>query len=142
MATTSPRPFTIADAMVLVAMLAPAWVLLRIAVGFGLFTSNPATKPLPGRMFIEYLSLSGGCLLICSTLAVLTLSLRQPWPPIREVIGGPGLVACIAAMTAGVLPLAYFLVGVLISHGLVANLVTPFGNIFGRWIAVAGPMVL
>jgi hypothetical protein len=57
------------------------------------------------------------------------------------VIGGPGFVACVAAMVALVFPLAYFAVGVAFSQGIVNNIIVPYNNMFGRWVGIAGPMI-
>ena len=58
------RRFTLADAMLFVAATAPGLVLLRIAAGLGLFSTEPVPNEPWGREFIEYLAIAGGCLLV------------------------------------------------------------------------------
>lgn len=142
MPETLRRPLTLADAMLLVAAMTPGLILLRIAAGFGLFKAEPFRKLPPGRYFAEFLSVAGGCVLLSLTLAVLILAARRPRPTVRDVVGGPGILACLAVMVALVLPLAYFATGVMTSHGLVVNMIVPYNNMFGRLVNGAGPMII
>jgi hypothetical protein len=135
------RRFTLADAMLLVAATTPGMILLRIAVGFNLFARDPSPRVPPGRDFVEFLSLAVACVLLSLSPAVLVLTARLPEPTRRDVIGGPGFVACLAAMVALVFPLAYFAVGVAFSHGIVNNITLYYNNMVGRWVHVAGPMI-
>jgi hypothetical protein len=136
------RRFNLADAMLLVAAITPGLILLRIAVGFDLFAPDRSQRLPPGIHFVESLSLTGGCILPSLSLAVLVLTARQPKPTRGDFIGGPGFVACLAAMVASVVPLAYFAVGVAESHGLIDNIITPYNNMFVRWVKVAGPTIV
>lgn len=136
---SEPRrhPFSLADAMGLVAAMTPGLILLRMANGLGLFTGNDSRKLPPGREFVEYLSVGGGCVLFSLTIGLLILAAIR-----RDGIEGPGLVACLTALVATVLPLAHFAVDAMSSHGLAINLVAPFNNLFGRHVRMAGPMIV
>jgi hypothetical protein len=137
------RRLTLADVMVLVAALAPGLMLLRAAVELGLFNPTPNPKASPGRNIVEYLSLAGGCLLGSLTFAVLVMSLYKPREKLREIIGGPGLIASAAVAAAAVLPVAYFAIGVACDTGLGASrLPLYFNNLFARLTHCAGPMII
>jgi hypothetical protein len=137
------RRFTLADVMVLVAATAPGLILLRVAVDLDLFHLYPNPTAPPGRNFLQYLSTSGGCILSGLTLAVLVLSLHRPRGHLREIIGGPGFVACAAVAAASVLPIAGFVIGVMWNNGL-GSLRVPlyFGNLFAGLTHYAGAMII
>ena len=137
-----PRRFALADVMALVAATAPGLIVLRAAVNLDLFNLPPNPKAPRGRHFIEYLSVSGGCILGSLTFAVLVLSLYKPRGEIREIIGGPGFVACAAVAAASVLPVVYFAIGMTCDIGL-GSLRVPLylNNLFGRLAHGAGPMI-
>jgi hypothetical protein len=136
------RKFSLADAMVLVAATAPGLILLRTASDLGLFNLSSNPKSPPGRLFIEYLSTSSGCVLGSLTFAVLVLCLHRPWPNRREVIGRPGFVACAAAAAAAFLPLAYFVVGLTSPTDL--GSITPmyFNIMLAQFTHGAGAMII
>lgn len=136
------RRFTLADVMVLVAATTPGLIVLRAAVDLDLFNRAPNPKAPAGRNFIEYLSVSGGCILGSLTFAVLVLSLYKPRGKFREIIGGPGFVACAAVAAASVLPVAYFAIGMTCDTGL-GSLKAPLyvNNLFARLTHGAGPMI-
>jgi hypothetical protein len=138
-----PRRLTLADAMLLVAATAPSLVLLRIAAAMGLFTIDPKAKSPPGREFVEHLSLGGGCVLVPLALSVLILGLRHRRATRREVIHGPGFVACLALFIATMLPAAHFAVRVAIADELNRpnEVALNFNNSFGRLTHGAGPMI-
>ena len=117
-------------------------IVLRATVDRGLFNLPPNRKAPPGRSFVEYLSISGGCILGSLTFAVLVLSLYKPRGKLREIIGGPGFVACAAVALASVLPVAYFAIGMMCDTGLGSLQVTLyFNNLFWRLTHGAGPMI-
>jgi hypothetical protein len=134
--------FTLADAMILVAATTPGLILIRIAVGFGLFTFPPPQKNPPGREFLENLSLGGSCVLLSLSLAVLILTARRARGELRHASEGPGFVACLVVLAASVLPLAYFAREVMESHGFIENITTPYSNMFARLADGAGLMIM
>lgn len=131
------RPFTMADAMGLVAAMTPGLLLLRIATGFGLFTGNAFRTSPPGRAVVEYLSVGGGSVLLSLTIGLLILAAIR-----RDGVEGPGLVACLGVLVALILPLGHFVVGAMSSQGWTVNLIVPFYNLFGRLGGVAGPLII
>jgi hypothetical protein len=137
-----PRRFTLADVMVLVAATAPGLLLLRAAVDLDLFNRSANPKAPPGRNFVEYLSVSGGCILSTLTFAVLVLSLYKARGNFRQIIGGPGFIACAAVAAASVLPVCYFAIGMMCDTGL-GSFRAPlyFNNLFARLTHGAGPMI-
>ena len=78
------RRFSLADAMVLVAAMAPGLILIRTAVALGLFNLSPNPKEPPSRDFINSLSISSASILGSLTLAVLVLSFHRPRPNLRR----------------------------------------------------------
>jgi hypothetical protein len=138
-----PRRFTLADAMLVVAVMAAALFLLRIGAGLGLFTIDPGAKSPPGRDFVEHLSVGGGCVLVPLALTVVALSLRDGRPTRYESTHAPGFVACLAMLVAAILPAAYFVVRVTTADELnrANEIALNFNNSFGRLTSGAGPMI-
>jgi hypothetical protein len=145
------RRLTMADAMLLVAALAPGLILLRIAARLGLFARPPSNSP-PGREFLEHLAVAGGSLLFPLALAVIVLTLREPHRARRDAIRRPGFVSCVALAVAAILPIAHFLVRVATvkkanlpaavnQRNFTAELSLSFNNMFGRLESEAGPMI-
>lgn len=80
------RPFTILDAMILVAATAVGLALARTIVGDAIMMPR---SPMWVARPITYL-------LLAWTLAFLPLRLRNPRPPLRRLMRQPGMVACAA----------------------------------------------
>jgi hypothetical protein len=127
----------------LVAATAPGLVLLRIAAGLGLFSTERGPKDPWGREFIEYLGIAGGCILVPIALVVLVLSLRRRRTQSRDRIQGPGFTACVALVVASVLPIAWFAVRVARADDLNRHneIRLNFNNSFGRLELYAGSMI-
>jgi hypothetical protein len=137
------RRITVADVMVLVATMVPGLILLRVTVDLDLFNLPLNPKAPPGRNFIEYLSVAGGSILGTMTLALLVLSLYKPGRSLREIIGGPGFVACAAVVAASVLPAAYSVIGVTWNTALgFPRFSLYLNNLFARWTHGAGAMII
>ena len=136
--------FTLADAMVLVAATAPGLILLRIAAHQGLFELLSGPKAPSGRNLITQLGVSGGCILSTLTLAVLILSLYKPRPTLRNAVGRPGFVACVAVAAAAVFSVAYFLIGVLwpVDLNSDSEFAMYFFNMFAFLTHYSGPMIV
>ena len=137
------RRFTLADAMLLVAATAPGLVLLRIAAGLGLFSTERGPNDPWGRDFIEQLAIAGGCLLVPIALLVLVLSLRGRGTQSRDIAQGPGFTACVALVVASVLPIAWFAVRVAKADEFNRSneISLNFNNSFGRLELYGGPMI-
>ena|GEM_PF-4515021 len=131
------RPFTMADAMGLVAAITPGLLLLRIANGFGVFAAHASRTSPPGRDFVDELAVGGGCVLLSLTIGLLILAAIR-----RDRVEGPGLVACLGVLVALVLPLGYFAVGAMLPRDPTLSLVVPFVNMFARLVGVAGPLIV
>ena len=118
--TTQRTPFTLADAMILVAATAPGLALLVFGSRNNFFSmsimvlATGGTLP-PGYLFLERLTVSAWCLLPGWTLAVLLLTALRPKPARREAVGGPGFLACLAASLAMIASLAWFVIAEVIS---------------------------
>lgn len=138
------RPqFSLADAMILVAATTPGLVLIRIANGLGLFAADSSGKTPLGRELVEYFCVAGGCILTPLMLAVLVLRVRQLRPNPREAFQGPGFMACVAVLVATPLPVAYYVVAVILTIGDAFPIFSvPFNNLFGRLAMGAGPMIV
>jgi hypothetical protein len=137
------RRITVADVMVLVAAMAPGLILLRAAADLDLLNLPLNPKAPPGRNFIEYLSVAGGSILGSMTFALLVLGLYKPGRGLREIIGGPGFVACAAVVAASVLPAAYFVIGVTWDTGLGTPRFSSYlNNLFARWTHGAVAMII
>jgi hypothetical protein len=136
------RRFSLADAMVLVAATAPGFILLRTAVSLGLFNLSPNPKAPPGREFINSLAVSSASILGSLTLAVLVLSFHRPRPNLREVIGRPGFVACVAVVAASFLPLVHFVIGATTLSATGLNIALYFNNTLARLTLSAGQMII
>jgi hypothetical protein len=136
------RRFSLADAMVLVAAAVPGLMLLRSAVALGIFSLSPNPKAPPGRDFIHNLTVSSGCILGSLTFAVLVLSFHRPWPNLREVIGRPGFVACVAVVAASFLPLVHFVIGVAALTATGLNVAWYFMNTLSMLVNSAGQMII
>jgi hypothetical protein len=76
------------------------------------------------------------------TSALLILMALNPQPSLRDIVAGPGFVACAAVLLAAVLPLIHFAAAVMVSHGLAMNLMVPFKNMFGMLANTAAPMII
>lgn len=135
--------FRVSDAMVLVAAMAPAFWLLRVAGRMGLFAYQKA--PL-GALAVNFLSLASAIVFGVLSVTVLGLGLRTPRGSIREVLARPGMVFCLAVLTGTVSPLIY--AGAWLSAawreperyaGYDSQI---FANAFGRLSSAAGPMIL
>jgi hypothetical protein len=136
------RRFSLADAMVLVAAMAPGLILLRTAVALELFNLVPNLKAPPGRDFINSLSVSSASILGSLTLATLVLSFRKPRPNLREVMRLHGFVACVAVMAASLLPLVHFVIGVTTLSATGLNVALYFNNTLARLTLSAGQMII
>ena len=137
------RRFTLADAMVLVAATTPGLVLIRIANGLELFAADPTGRSPFGRRLVEYLCVAGGSILTPLMLAVLVLRIRELRPNPSEAFQGPGFMACVAVLVASILPVAYYVVSVVITIGDAFPIFsTPFNNLFARLAMGAGPLIV
>jgi hypothetical protein len=142
------RRFNIGDAMVLIAAFTPGLILIRIGMNLGLFELGSLTEPggkrsPMARQLIEFLNVGGGCILAGLVPAVLILGLYRAYPSRRDAVQGPGLIACIVALAASILPIAWFIGRLLNEFRLLYPIYSvPFNNLFGRWMIAAGPMVL
>lgn len=142
MSENPQRRFSLADAMVLVAAMAPGLILLRTAVALDLFNLVPNPKAPPGRDFINSLSVSSASILSSLTLATLVLSFHKPRPNLREVMRLPGFVACVAVMAASLLPLVHFVIGVTTLSATGLNVALYFNNTLARLTLSAGEMII
>jgi hypothetical protein len=129
-ARTPCRPFNVGDAMIAVAAVAAALALVRMIVGYYVRTWNiiPFGELSGFRDWWMYLTrhpwVVGGVaacgfsalmvLLLAASLAFLAMRMRQPSPPLEELVRQPGMAA-VEAMWAGV-----FAGVVLDSYGLPA----------------------
>lgn len=142
MPESRPPRFTVADAMLLIAATTPGLILLRIALGFGLFHDEPPPKLPPGRALVEYFNLAGGCILVSLSLTVLAMTARVPRSARRRLFGAPGFVACATIIPASILPVAYFGMNLATLQDYTANLAVPYNNMFGRLVNCAAPMIV
>jgi hypothetical protein len=140
-----PRRLTLADAMLLVAVMAAGLILLRIADGLGLFVRSTPTRRLPpGRDLVEFLSVGGGCVLLPLALFVVVMTLRDRGPARRDSTQRPGFVACLAVLLATILPIADFVVRVAAADDLnrTNEVILNFNNSFGGLKNGAAPMIV
>ncbi len=143
-----PRRFNIGDAMIMIAAVTPSLILVRTGVKFGLFkigglTESGRQRVTLARQLMGLFSVGGGCLLASLVPAVLILGLYRAHPSRREATQGPGLVACLVAVAASITPIIYFVGTFMVeSRSPEPHYSVPFGNAFGRWNLIAGPMVL
>lgn len=149
MQEASHRRFHLGDAMLMVAAVTPSLLLIRIGVELGRFDVNK--RSLLTREFVEFLNVGGGCILAGLVPAVLVVGLYRAHPSRRDAAQGPGLVACIVALAASILPVLWFAGRVLAESRLRYPIfAVPFNNAaerwmmtaFGRWMMVAGPMIV
>ena len=134
------RPLRISDAMLLVMATTPGLLLIRTCIDLDLFVHVPDPKVRPGTWTVTDLSLAMGCLLPGPAMAVLLLSALRPHPPWREVVAGPGFVACAVAMVASIVPATHFAISILVTWSQKPfNVITPFANFFHEWVHDAGP---
>lgn len=140
------RRFNISDGMVMIAAITPSLVLIKIGVGFGIFEIGNMTKTgglALGRELVEFFNVGGGCILAGLVPAVLILGLYRAKPSVRDAVRGPGLIACIIALAALILPVFWSAVTVAVESGLpYPNYLLPFNNLFGHWMFAASPMIL
>ncbi|MGO9465015.1 MAG: hypothetical protein ACLQIB_04495 [Isosphaeraceae bacterium] len=140
--------FNLRDALVMIAAVTPGLILIRVAVGLGLFELGKLTGPggrpsTLARQLVEMFNVGGGCLLAGLVPAVLILGLYRAWPSWREAARGPGLVTCFVAVAAAILPLLWLVGNLLIeSRSPYPVYSVTVNNFFGRWILAAGPMIL
>ena len=88
----APRPFTLADAMILVA---------AAGVGLGGASRCAAYEVAGGRPSTLFsLILSASCLLAIGSAGVMILGLRHPRPPLRRLAFRPGFSASVAVIAA------------------------------------------
>lgn len=148
MREAQPRLFNIIDVMALIAAFTPSLVLIRTGARLGLFEVGTLVEPggqrAPlARELVEFLNVGGGCILAGLVPAILILGLYKAYPSRREAIQGPGLVACLVALAASVLPIVWFVGNVLVESRQPFPIYSvPFNNVFGRWMIAAGPMIL
>jgi hypothetical protein len=148
MRETPYRRFNLGDAMVMIAAMTPGLVLIRVGVRLGLFEVGKLTETggrpsTLARQLVEIFNVGGGCVLAGLVPAVLILGFYRARPPRREAARGPGLVACLVAVAASILPLVWFAGTVLVERRLpYPHFSVAFNNVFARWIFAAGPMVL
>jgi hypothetical protein len=143
-----PRRFNLGDAMVMIAAVTPGLLLVRVGVGLGLFEPGKLherggqSAPL-ARQLVEFFNVGGGCILAGLVPAVLILGLYKAHPSRRDAAQGPGLIACLVAVAASILPIVWFAGRIMdeIRSPYPAYSV-PFNNAFGRWMIAAGPMIL
>jgi hypothetical protein len=148
MQEATPRRFNLGDAMVIIAAITPSLVMIRVGMGLGLFElgglheTGGQSSPL-ARQLVEFLDVVGGCLLAGLVPAVLVLGLYRAHPTRRDAAQGPGLLACIVAVAASVLPILWFTGRALEeARRPFPSYSVPFNNVFGRWMIAAGPMIL
>lgn len=100
MSDTPRRSFTLADAMFLAAAFAPGFILLRMAYRLGLLAFM-SDQP---RYVLTTISV---CVLPPLMLAILIWSLWVPrGSPRREIVAGPGFIACAVVVLASCFPIA------------------------------------
>ena len=117
-------------------------IVLRATVDHGLFNLPPNRKAPPGRSFVEYLSIFRGVHPRQLDIRSACTEPVQARGKLREIIGGPGFVACAAVALASVLPVAYFAIGMMCDTGLGSLQVTLyFNNLFWRLTHGAGRMI-
>lgn len=92
------RPFTLLDAMILVASVALGLSVLRRWTGPHLFAPFGGSLSLSRR--IHFLRQVLGILTLSWTPAALIVRLRRPRPPLREIARQPGLIASLAVTLA------------------------------------------
>ncbi len=134
------RPFTVADAMILVAAMTPGLILLRMATSLGLFETITSPFGHGVGAFLWLVTSVGVCILVGPSLAVAILTVRQPSRDRKHAIRGPGFVACLAVMTASVFPIAYFAKSMLKSHRPEDNLEWFFFRLIQELASGAGMM--
>jgi hypothetical protein len=94
------------------------------------------------RQLVEFFNVGGGCILAGLVPAVLILGLYRAHPSRRDGAWGPGLVACIVAVAASILPILWFAGAIPNESRLPYPIYSvPFNNAFGRWMIAAGPMI-
>jgi hypothetical protein len=134
------RPFTVADAMILVAATTPSLILLRIAVNLGLLRVGETHSPHFG--FFGTIFLGVACLLAAPLLTLPILTLRYPRPDRKRAIRGPGFVACAVFMAGSVFPIVTFTEAMLIHHPFGENLDLYYAELIRNLTSSAGPMIL
>jgi hypothetical protein len=139
---------SLGDVMVLIAAAAPSLVLIRTGASLGLFklgelTERGGQKSSLARQLVEFFNVGGGCILAELVPGILILGLYRAYPSWRAAIRGPGLIACVVALAAAILPMVWF-VAYVVDESRHPNLMysVPFNNVFGRWMIAAGPMIL
>jgi hypothetical protein len=148
MREASSRRFNLGDAMVMIAAITPSLVLIRVGVGLGLFEvgkmHEAGGRPSPlARQLVEFFNVGGGCVLAGLVPAVLILGLYRAQPSLRDAARGPGLLTCFVAVAASILPIFWFAGTVLVESRLpYPTYSVTFNNVFGRWMIIAGPMIL
>jgi hypothetical protein len=134
--------------MVMIAAITPSLVLIRVGVGLGVFEVRRLTEtggqPSPlARQCVEFFNVGGGCVLAGLVPAVLILGLYRPRPSRCDAARGLGLVTCFVALAASILPILYFAMAVLVESRNPDPIYTTYlHNVFGRWMIIAGPMIL
>jgi hypothetical protein len=146
--TTRRRRLTLADILLFVAVTAAGLVVVRMAIGMGLYEKEAIVGAGPVRLFIEGCMIFGAPLLVAWTLLLLVLSLITPRPSLRHVIRRPGFVAC-AAVLAALLDRGAFFGSRVLSDNSAAELAVTYANtttsvsehaglmILGAWLALA-----
>lgn len=102
--------FRASDGLILIGATVLIVSLLRLAEGAGLFRRRTDLAVMAGDGFVQPLYPTGGVILGVLSLAVLVLSMRKPRPPIRELLRGPGVLACALVAIGAVPTLLDFLV--------------------------------
>ncbi len=133
------RPFTLADAMILVAATTPSLILLRLAASLGLLTLKISLAP--ALVYLSIVTVGGACILVGLTLALLILTVRQPRRDRRHAIRGPGFVVCAVVLVASALPITIFAVSQL-QQGLGENLDVYLDELVRNLVSCAGPMII
>ncbi len=139
---SSNQGLTLGDFMFLIASAAVSLFLLRIAASLGLFHHDPKAD---WRVeFIEYLSVTSGCVLVPLTLVVLIARGFDRRTSRQEVVQGAGFVACVAVCVSAIIPVLYFVVRVGTASELDRSsaLTVEYNNFFGRLKFAAGPMII
>jgi hypothetical protein len=142
------RRFSLGDAMVMIAAITPGLVLIRVGVRLGLFEigklKDAGGRPSSlARQLVELFNVGGGCILAGLVPVLLILGLYKAQPSWRDAARGPGLIACLAAVVASMLPILWFAGTVLIeSRHPYPIYSVHFNNMFARWMVAAGPMIL
>ena len=103
-----PPRFTLADILLLVVATALGLAGLRILHGLNFFTAEGYRGAPPSRMVVERIAVYSSPVLIAWTLLVLLYTLRRPWPSLRQAVGQPGFVACVAVASALIDATIYF----------------------------------